>query len=364
MLSLANYYYKTTSIFRQANKKVIQPAYLINFNQKETEFLTLCAHSFNYQIDYSLGFRQKEVFTVALKQVNFLGNSGALLLQNSLITESVFDPLRLVKSPAFKTFAWMGFRQKKKGLFTSIMHLPWAEQSNYHWFLDCLPRLCLLLDRVQEPIHVIVPYQMPLFQQETLAFFLKDKKNFSLMPISKHEKWLLPDFIFPSFVTNHNSGYLPGDIIQNIREKVWRGYLVETAVKNKRIFISRRKAAKRRVLNEDALVQIAAPFGFQVIIAEDLTYQEQVRLFYNAEYIIAPHGAGFTNILFSKKCKVWELHPADIVKSHYFMLCKALAFEYFYSIGSPADINLDFEINVSDFALQLKEFLPAVPSVL
>jgi len=357
-LALTNYFYKTTSIFHYVGKKDVQPAYLVTFNKYETVFLKQCAQSFNYLVDYSLGFRQKDIYTNQLQQVIFLGNSGALLLKNSLITESVFDPLRLVKSPAFKTFAWMGWTKKKKGLFTSIMHLPWAEQSNYHWFLDCLPRLCLLLDTVQEPIQVIVPCNMPDFQHESLKFLLKDKKNFSFVPISKHEKWQLTNYVFPSFVSNHNSGYLPTDILQKIRENMWRGYEVETSLKPKKIFVSRQKAAKRRVLNEASLVQRLKPYGFEVIFAEDLTYKQQVQLFYNAGYIIAPHGAGLTNILFSKFCKVWELHPADIIKSHYFMLCKALEFEYIYSIGSKSNANLDFQIDEEEFALSLHGFLP------
>ena len=364
VLSFTNYFYKTTSVFHHPAKKVLQPAYVVTFNPKETDFLTLCAHSFNYQIDYALGFRQKEVYTVPLQQVTFLGNSGALLLQDSLITESVFDSLRLVKSSAFKTFSWLGLTHKKKGFFTSVMHLPWAAQSNYHWFLDCLPRLYSLLDQIREPIQIIVPRQMPAFQRETLAFLLKDHRNFTLLPISKHEKWHLTDFIFPSFVSNHNSGYLPTAILQQIREKTWRGYGVEAAAEKKKLFISRRKASKRRVLNEEALVQLLRPYGFQVIFAEALTYQEQVQLFYNAEYVVAPHGAGLTNILFSKKCKVWELHPADVVKSHYFMLCKALAFDYFYSIGTLSGANLDFEIDEAEMAATLPTFLSVSASKL
>jgi len=364
LLSIANYFYKTTSVFHHSAKKVIQPAYLVSFDQKETAFLRLCAESFNYQIDYSLGFRQKEVYTLPLQQVTFLGNAGALLLQDNLVTESVFDALRLVKSPAFKTFAWLGLQKNKKGLFTSVMHLPWAEQSNYHWFLDCLPRLCSLLDLVQEPIQIIVPRKMPAFQRETLLLLLKDHRNFSLVPISKHEKWHLSRFIFPSFVSNHNSGYLPAAFLQKIREKVWAGYEVQDIAEKKRFYISRRKASKRRLLNEEALVQLLKPRGFQVIFAEELSYQQQVQLFYNAEYIISPHGAGLTNILFSKKCKVWELHPADIVKSHYFLLCKALDFDYFYSIGTISDANLDFEINEAAFATKLPEFLSDATSAL
>ena len=364
VLTFINYYYKTVSIFHHPDKKIVQPSYLVSFNESETEFLKLAARSFNFQVDYSLGFRQKEVFTVNLSAITFLGNSGASISGDMVITESVFDAQRLVKSPAFKTPAWMGFSQKKKGLFTSILHLPWAEQSNYHWFLDCLPRLYYLLETVQEPVQIIVAEHMPAFQLETLVFLLKDYNNFSLVSINKHSKWQLPLFVFSSFVAHHNSGYLPVNVLNSIREKVWRGYEVEPSVGNNRIYISRCKAKKRRILNEEALVQVLEQHRFQIVLAEELTYKQQVQLFYNAMYIIAPHGAGLTNILFSKQCKVWELHPADQVKSHYFMLCKALEFSYEYTIGTTSDANLDFVIDEKDFTQNLQTFLAATTSIL
>ena len=356
VLTGINYYYKTISVFHHPAKNVVQPGYLVSFNESETDFLRLAGNSFHYQVDYSLGFRQKEVFIVPLADVTFLGNSGAIILKDKLITESVFDTQRLVKSPAFKT-PRLSLLRKKTGLFTSILHLPWAEQSNYHWFLDCLPRLHYLLETVQEPIKIIVSDRMPAFQQETLNFLIKDKPNFSTLAINKHEKWRLTNFIFPSFASNHNSGYLPTAFLQKIRREIWAGYKVQDYLGKTRLFISRRKASKRRILNEEALMEVMKPYGFQLVFAEDLTYQQQVQLFFNAELVVSAHGAGLTNVLFCKSCKVWEIHPANEVKSHYFMLSKALGFEYFYTIGSEADGNLDFTVDEEAFGQKLQAFL-------
>ncbi len=347
-----NYYYQAVSIFNSTEKKVLQPAYLVSFTPEEQQFLEKCAHSFNYIVDYSLGFRQKELFTARLKNVYFLCHSGALVWKGKVIIESAFDLMRLTKSPGFRSFALLSTR-RKNGVFSSLMHFPWAETSNYHWFLDALPRLFLVMQDTTEPITLIVPQNMPAFQRETLRFLLEGQSHIRLETISKQEKWQLSNFIFPSFISNHNSGYLPPDILENLRQRIWKGYQVSNFENPKRLFISRKKAIKRRILNEDQVISALLAYQVQVIYAEELTYQQQVQLFFNADVVIGPHGAGLTNILFCRRAKVLELHPGDILKSHYFLLSKGLAFPYFYSIGSNSDENQNFMVSIPDFEKQL-----------
>jgi hypothetical protein len=355
ILQFFNYNYQTLSVFHHPGKKVSLPSYLFTFEESQRAFLELSAHSFNYQVDYSLGFRQKEVFTVLLPKVTFLGNSGGLVYQHKLITESVFDTVRLSKSPAFR-FPALLWSRKKEGRYTSLMHLPWAETSNYHWFVDALPRLCLLLNHTEE-IKLIVPAGMPAFQRQTLDFLLSGKSNITLVSIPKREKWLVEEFLFPSFIAHHNSGYLPPPIIQLIRQKVWQGYGVQESRQKKRLFISRAKTSKRRILNEEALIRLALVHGFQVVWAEDLSYQQQVQLFHQAEVVVGAHGAGLTNILFSEKCTLVELHPANQVKSHYFMLCQALGFAYHYLVGTLPDERWNFQVPEEAFSRLLNQIL-------
>src|SRR5690606_23582378 len=157
--------------------------------------------------------RVREQFLLDLKQVTFLGNSGAVVHNGSIVVESVMEVARLGKSVAFKTPALLVPKQKN-GLYTSVLHLPLAKSSNYHWFFDCLPRLYFVLQQVREPIKIIMRHDLPDFQHQTLRFMLQDHPNAEVVYIGKYEKWKVERFILPSFMANSQSAYLPEEVNQ------------------------------------------------------------------------------------------------------------------------------------------------------
>lgn len=94
-----------------------------------------------------------------------------------------------------------------------------------------------------------------------------------------------------------------------------------------RIYISRPKAVGRQLINEDDVLEALAPFGFVAYTLENMSFSDQVRLFSQAEIVVAPHGAGLTNILFAENLIVIELFGSYVVPS-FFLLAKALGFHY------------------------------------
>ncbi|MEA5620785.1 glycosyltransferase family 61 protein, partial [Cronbergia sp. UHCC 0137] len=79
-------------------------------------------------------------------------------------------------------------------------------------------------------------------------------------------------------------------------------------IEQNRIYISRQKATSRRVLNETLLEPLLNEYGFQVLICEQLSLAEQIRLFSNTEAIVGPHGAGLANIMYPQhKISIGEI---------------------------------------------------------
>lgn len=112
----------------------------------------------------------------------------------------------------------------------------------------------------------------------------------------------------------------------------------------RRLIVSRSDADERRMTNRDAVVSALEALGFESYVLSELTFAEQVRLFADAEIVVAPHGAGLANLAFSKDCTVIELFGSKI-KPTYFMLAASLGFEYRYVVCAAADVDLIVDID-------------------
>jgi capsular polysaccharide biosynthesis protein len=115
-----------------------------------------------------------------------------------------------------------------------------------------------------------------------------------------------------------------------------------------RIFVTRRRTSCRR-LNDHDLDETFIKHGFETVELEDLSFSKQVRLFHGAEYVIAPHGAALSNLIFCKPgTKVLEIFEPSSVRLCYWAISDTFELDYNFLIGSTVpsqgmdpDIHLD-----------------------
>lgn len=94
-----------------------------------------------------------------------------------------------------------------------------------------------------------------------------------------------------------------------------------------RVYISRTKITGRQIINEDEVLQALAHFGFVTYTLENMSFSDEVRLFSQAEIVVAPHGAGLTNIVFAQDLSVIDLF-GPFGTPCFFVLAKILGFSY------------------------------------
>ena len=103
---------------------------------------------------------------------------------------------------------------------------------------------------------------------------------------------------------------------------------------SEKIFISRSKANRRKITNEKEVIELVNKYGFKVFNMEDLQIVEQINLFNKAKVVIAPHGAGISNIVYcSNPFKLLEIFPENYFDSSYRILAQVLKCEYHYYIA-------------------------------
>jgi capsular polysaccharide biosynthesis protein len=94
--------------------------------------------------------------------------------------------------------------------------------------------------------------------------------------------------------------------------------------------------------------------GFQSVVLEDLSPQEQIETLYDADVVVGTHGAGLSNILFSPAgLRVIEIFPTPYVVPHYFFLSKALGHDYTYQCGDDLLNGRTYEVNVEELGRSL-----------
>jgi len=105
-----------------------------------------------------------------------------------------------------------------------------------------------------------------------------------------------------------------------------------------RLVLTRGATPKTRIYVEEAeLMDLLEPRGFQRVDPGTLSVQEQIDLFSAAEVIVAPHGAGLTNLTFSPRgVKVLELFPSTYVHRGLYAIAQAIDADYRYLVADGA----------------------------
>jgi capsular polysaccharide biosynthesis protein len=252
-------------------------------------------------------------------------------------------------SPDFVN-TWAGSRTKIKFFIKNCLHKShkkieqdvfwitdtWS-QGYFHWMSDALPRLLTIQERIEDAI-LLLPgaYKGEKYIASSLKPF--SIQNLRFIQETVHCKNLrLPTHTAPTGNYNEN-------LIRDLRKLYTNFYQAVNSVHaGNKVYISRSKAQKRKVVNEEECLATLHEYGFKTIYFEDYPFEQQVEIALNAQYLISNHGAGLTNILFMKSdSKVLELRKnGDAHNNCYFALASALNLQYYYQLCRSANPDED-----------------------
>ena len=300
----------------------------VNFNQ---DHLALFDHELQREIPQSRLLKFKNIR---------ISSDGLLFNGFGILPESFAFPHHLKEwklRSLVKFFTTNYVFRRRRHVDAEVLWITdyWSK-GYFHWLSDALTRLFVVRDRV-EHLELMLPAEY-----EGLEFVKSSLRAFSVPRVS----YIQPDEVLECrslLLPTHTapSGHFNTQVIRGVRDVLLSAYGDLGHQGDERIYISRRQAPKRRIVNEDAVHGILQRFGFQTIYAEDLSFEQQVRLFSRARYIVSNHGAGLTNILFMKDGgSVLELrHESDRISNCYFTLSSALDLNYFYQTCPPATLD-------------------------
>ncbi|HEX5966407.1 MAG TPA: glycosyltransferase family 61 protein [Pyrinomonadaceae bacterium] len=266
---------------------------------------------------------------------------GLLFKGRKILAESFAFPYHLDEWPARSVIKFLAtnyaLRRRRKIEREALWITDYWSTGYFHWLTDVLTRLFVVRDRVRDLLLVLPG------KYETLEVVKSSLKAFGVVNV---------DFIGPDEFVEFRSLVMPShtapsgnfkvEAIRGVRDVLLSAY-GDASDSNERIYISRRRAPKRQIVNEDEVTSVLSRFGFETIYAEELSFAQQVQLCSRARYIVSNHGAGLTNMLFMQEGgSVLELrHETDCINNCYFTLSSALDFKYFYQTCVAQDTTAD-----------------------
>ena len=279
-------------------------------------------------------------FVCEIEQVEIIGNYPvAFDRDRNLILETTlprFTPVEthIAKNVSIKTIVAANFRQNnsKPAIETAcILINPWSNNF-WHWTVDTLTQLEGIEHYEQQTgirPKLIIEANLRSWQRDSLKLLGYDENDWIAWQDFRRT---VDKLIVPSFRRSYEEIHSEVSIAacQWLRQRILGNiYRIKSDFSSfsPNIFISRRKALGRRIANENEVVEALKPLGFVTYILEEMSYVEQVKLFAQAKVIVAPHGAGLTNLLFAENPIILELF-GSYVGNEFANLARGLGFKY------------------------------------
>lgn len=298
-----------------------------NFDQAH---LNLFQHEFERVIPESRLLRFENV-GVSSEGLLF---KGAKMLPESFAYAFEFDEWK--RRSILKFLVTNHFLRKRRRIETPVLWITdyWSK-GYFHWLTDALTRLYVVRDRLDQ-VTLLLPWEFETrdFVKSSLKVFgVKNVEFIQQNEVVECSSLLMPTHTAPS-------GHFRDEIIQGVRRTLLAA-LGSSNETGERIYISRRVAGRRRIANEDEITPVLKKFGFEIVCAEEFSFEEQVKVFSRARYLVSNHGAGLTNMLFMREGgSVLELrHVSDYINNCYFIFPSALDLKYYYQL---CQANTDF----------------------
>jgi capsular polysaccharide biosynthesis protein len=138
------------------------------------------------------------------------------------------------------------------------------------------------------------------------------------------------------------------ELLQPVREAV----CVFSRAPHRKVYISRAKASRRHLDNRNEIWPLLQEAGFERVFMEDLPFDDQVALMQEASVVMAPHGAGLTNMMFcAPGTHVIEIADLGFPNPNFYALAAAMEHNYWIvpaeGVGDGHPLERDMRVSPS-----------------
>ncbi|MEO6847699.1 MAG: glycosyltransferase family 61 protein, partial [Chthoniobacterales bacterium] len=228
-----------------------------------------------------------KVFRCALPGASVLSYGGGILSdRQEWVREAFFisRPLRQSQIPT-------KLPKVLEGKFISLLTI-WGDRNLGHFFFDAMLRTAVFDDL--ENYKFLVPAQLHPWHRG--LFEVAGIKPDQLVPIDN--PFTRAEELHACHTSS--SGSMPRrELLLKFRDRALKAAGAEQPPRrNRRIFVDRSGAQRRKLLNQKELEPILAERGFELVRWEEHSIAEQIRIASETEIMAGPHGTNLLNSLY------------------------------------------------------------------
>lgn len=312
-------------------------------------------HPENYKIEdkhlFNTHFQTVIPDTNLYELTNVLYLPEIILLNNFFFKEVLTNRNLKNYRYLFKVFRNFICRPTKKLKGTYLLVIDDWSNGYFHWVTDVLQRILISTEYCEPNIKLLLPeyFRNNKYMVDSLSLFGFDIYYYPFKNNYKIEKLIIPGHVGAS-------GFFHFDFVKKLSKYILSKVLLDGAHSKvtEKVYISRRLASKRKIINEEEIWQYLESIGYKIAIMENIPFIDQVKLMSNAKILVSLHGSGLTNALFMPLgAKVLEIrHPLDQLNNCFYLLSTALGLNYSYFLAES-----DFEDpHLADMTVNLEAF--------
>lgn len=313
-----------------AIKQVVTPSYTHTNNQ-----LVSIDEKTHWRLEERKELFIPETFTTILDNGRVWGNEGFVINEQNILFGEVsrhFGEVHIEKLVIFRTHKLIG--PTYKDCRVAVIGTS-GSGAYYHWMMDIVPRVDLLIknghfDTID---YFVLGYNNLGFQKELLKKLNIEETK--VIPSNDVFNFHIQarELVVPSFISPNDSPSLEACLFLRKLFQFDRS----NDKPHRKIYIQRNTG--RKILNEQELIDFLNTKSFEIVHPENLSVAQQARIFSEAEFVIAPHGAGLTNIVFCQSgTKIIDIFSPDWVNPCYWRLSSHMNLKYSYILGQGKEI--------------------------
>lgn len=333
----------TTLRFREL--EAVEPDHLLATPNAYTRLLPAGHFSADFALSDTPKYRYDEFRCANLRGARLAGHSlvlnkgGRLLFDSLCAQKSLLEEGRFWEqpycSPRKEGGYWLALPPVEQYCYEPAMLISYAWEENYqHWLLEVLPQA--IAAKKLKVRKIIVSSDIRGYQKRALHLL-----GFADNDIIVHDvtKTMYCDHLILGSFTAFNMAWINPGAFSVFDELI--GATKESAKIEppEYVYISRSDAEwKRRLLNEDILIQRLHELGFVSINPGTLSFEDEVQFLSKAKIIVAPIGAGLANIAFGTSgAKILAIQsPSFGMNSPFFKMIAGIRGMQYESINAVA----------------------------